>query len=86
MSIIDDLRKTIAKAEARILEIQKGCPHPEVSIHLRSIGRNEGNEWRNCTCGLCEAEFTRAMPEKGPPPSTAPLPPSSPLRKGARND
>lgn len=60
MTVIDDLRRIIAESEARILEIQKGCPHPEVAIKLLSVGSNlDGDRWRNCECGLCEAHFTR---------------------------
>ncbi len=38
MSLIEDLKKQIATAEARIREIQLGCPHPEVAMIVRGIG------------------------------------------------
>lgn len=60
MNLITKLRHDISIAEARILEIQRGCPHPEIAVIMRSIGRDtDGDVFRNCTCGLCEAEFTR---------------------------
>jgi hypothetical protein len=61
VTIIDKLRKQIADAEERILEIQKACPHPDAAIIVRSIGRGECYDvvWRNCECGLCEAVFIR---------------------------
>ncbi|MBO4169133.1 hypothetical protein [Cereibacter azotoformans] len=69
MSLIDDLKKQIAAAEARIREIQHGRPHPEVAVIVRGIGYQgePGKEFRHCTCGLCEAQFTRGMVDKARP-------------------
>ncbi|AXQ94569.1 hypothetical protein D0Z66_12580 [Cereibacter sphaeroides] len=40
-----------------------GSPHPEVAVIVRGHGYQgvPGKEFRHCTCGLCEAEFTRGM-------------------------
>lgn len=64
MSLITDLRNRIAAAEKRIADLQAACPHPEAAIIVRSIGYlgEPDKEFRNCTCGLCEAEFTRRTP------------------------
>lgn len=63
MSLITDLRNQIAAAEKRIAVLQEACPHPEVAIIVRSWGVNCDDErFSHCTCGLCEAEFTRPAP------------------------
>lgn len=61
MNLIAKLRQEIAAAEARILELQQACPHPDAAVIVRSIGHNEdGEPFRHCTCGFCEKQFTRS--------------------------
>ena len=64
MLLIEEMRKKIAEAEAKIAELQECCPHPEPAIVVKSVGTDSaGDQFRNCICGLCNKSFTRGMPE-----------------------